>query len=249
MSMRCAWVGRLARFAMSMFYCGLILIEPRVACADGLAPATAQASIGQRLPEGFSLARVLDDARLSKQQAEVYEVSALLGPQAAIDRVAHFWRLSPQALVLEQRSGAWLLLSRLSAGQLEILQLQAGSTLATGFLTVWRSSTHRTSAALERLLPAGFRPGPQLQVREGARLLTSAVIQAEEPLASSARRLASHLEQRGFRPSMEQVVGESSGAGLYPVARYRQGIQELRLVSGGDGVRSHFVMTLSEPHP
>jgi hypothetical protein len=247
MSMRYAWIGLLARVAM--ICCVVVAIEPRIAAADAFTSATAQASLGQRLPEGFSLARVLDDARLSKQQAEVYEVSALLGPQAAIDRVAQFWRLSPQALVLEQRSGAWLLLSRLSAGQLEILQLQVGSTLATGFLTVWRSSTHRTSPAFERLLPEGFRPGPQLQVREGARLLTSAVIQAEEPLASSAKRLASHLEQRGFRPSMEQVVGESSGAGLYPVARYRQGIQELTLVSGGDGVRSHFVMTLSEPHP
>ena len=247
MSMRCAWIGLLARVAM--ICCVVVAIEPRIAAADAFTSATAQASLGQRLPEGFSLARVLDDARLSKQQAEVYEVSALLGPQAAIDRVAQFWRLSPQALVLEQRSGAWLLLSRLSAGQLAVLQLQAGSTLATGFLTVWRSSTHRTSAALERLLPEGFRPGPPLQVREGARLLTSAVIQAEEPLASSAQRLASHLEQRGFRPLMEQVVGESSGAGRHSVARYRQGIQELTLVSGGDGVRSHFVMTLSEPHP
>jgi len=247
MSMSDAWIGRLARVAM--ICCVVVAIEPRIAAADALTSARAQASLGQRLPEGFSLARVLDDARLSRQQAEVSEVSAPLSPQAAIDRVAQFWRQSPQALVLEQRAGAWLLLSRLSAGQLELLQLQAGSTLTTGFLTVWRSSTHRSSPALERLLPEGFRPGPQLQVREGARLLTSAVIQAEEPLASSAQRLVRHLEQRGFRPLMERVAGQSSGAGLYPVVRYRHGVQELTLISGSDGVRSHFVITLSEPHP
>jgi hypothetical protein len=191
----------------------------------------------------------MTDAGIANQRAEVSLVNAALPAQVAVERVASFWRASAEAPVLEAQAGDWLMVSRLSPGQHEVLQIRAGGSSTVGFLTVWRTAGATGGALLERLLPEGLRPGSILQLREGPKLFTSAVVHANDGFTTSSLRLPEWLEQQGFRQVAQIQPADPNGAAMPPITRYRRGAQELTLVSGLDSSVSRFVITLSEPLP
>jgi len=233
---------------------GVLLAGPSVAedalphgraLTDASRPlATLSASTLPPLPSEFSQSRVLDEARMAGQRLQVWQVSGLMSAERALARVASSWQGLPDARVLEHRHGSWLVLSRLSSGRLEILQLRAGALRTEGFLSVWGGAPTSGQPPIARLIPQGFRSGSLLQTTEGARRVWSTSAEVDEPIASARQRLDRHLRALDFVPSvLSDEVGDAS------IVRYVARDRALTVLARGAGPLTQFVLTLSETQP
>jgi len=232
----------------------VILAGPAVAAdsfPEGRSLPDASAWIGSfsvssssLLPLEFTQSRVLDEGRIAGQRLLVWQVSAPLSTEQAIARIASSWQALPGTRVLEHRHGSWQVLSRLSSGRLEVVQLRVGAAQAEGFFSVWRPGQGSSQPPIAELLPQGFRSGLPLQTTEGARRVWSTSAEAGEPIASARQRLDRHLRAFDFIPS---VV--SDGAGEASIVRYFARDRTLTVLSRGVGSRTQFVLTLSETQP
>ena len=196
------------------------------------------------LSSEFNQSRVLDDGRIPGQRLSIWQVSAPMSAERALARIASSWEAFPDARILEHRHGSWLVLSRLSSGRLEVLQLRAGALQAEGFLSIWGAAQAAGQPPIARLIPQGFRSGLPLQTTEGHRRVWSTSAEVDEPIASARQRLDRHLRAFDFVPSvLSDEAGEAS------IVRYVAPDRALTVLARGAGPRTQFVLTLSETQP
>jgi hypothetical protein len=233
----------------------LALLFVRFASGDALASgqvlpddpshvAPAAASPRLRLPIEFTMARVVDDGYVGGQRMQIWQIRAPFQTREAQARVASIWRDTPGARVIEHRHGGWLIVSRLSEGSLEVLQLRDDARLAEGFLTLWRAGQSTGHSSLAQLLPNGFRPGPPMRIVEGNRQVLSTSAEVDAPIEVARGRLDRHLRALDFKPAVL-----ADGAGDASIVRYLGRERDLTVLARGSGQRSLFAFTLSEIQP
>jgi hypothetical protein len=239
----------------AMVALALIVLVGRFAAGDALAnglvsldapphAASEAASRRLRLPIGFTMARVVDDGHFAGQRMQVWQLRAPFETRMALHRVLSGWREAAGARVIEHRHAGWLIVSRLSEGALEVLQLREDARLAEGFLTLWHAGQSIGHSSLAELLPNGFRSGPPLRILEGNRQVLSASAEVDAPIDAARHRLDRHLRALDFKPA---VLAE--GLGDASIVRYIGRDRDLTVLARGSGQRSHFAFTLSEIQP
>lgn len=250
---RAAWV-RLQR-GLSTAILGLYVsagqtAEMRETGSHAVAPARHEHPVPfGRLPAGFLTARVLDDASVAGQRAVVTEVRAVVPAPLARAQLAAAWRADPEARVIEQRHGAWHLVSRLSRGTLEVLQIMDDTRHTYGFLTTWRSVPPAEPVEVSTLLPAGFRPGQTVTLNEGARRITGFVTEADRSVKPAVDRLQKHWRSQGLQAVSTPSSSDPLHGGLPSILRFQGRQLELTALLIPQTQPPQFVITVSEPRP
>lgn len=173
--------------------------QPGTVAREGVqsTPSAPQGLIMPAVPRGVRLQRVLSDASINGQAATVWTFSSIEHPDKLTLNIIEHWHATdrlatrlPAPRLDEQ--GGWLIASRVLAGGLEVVQVQAHPDGASGFWTVWSSKPPARSAdaALAALFPGSVRIVNRLASNDAGGRSASVVAESFESVGSLAQAFA-----------------------------------------------------------